>query len=40
MSEEREKVEAVKTAFVNDFAQYAEMQLDGISLDDAETKLR
>jgi phenylalanyl-tRNA synthetase alpha chain len=40
MSEERDKVEAVRTAFVNEFAQYADRSLGGISLDDAEAKLR
>lgn len=40
MSEERDKVEAVRTAFVNEFAQYADLSFDGISLDDAEARLR
>ena len=40
MSEERDKVEAVKAAFVNEFAQYAALSFDGISLEGAEAKLR
>lgn len=40
MSEESDKVEAVRAAFVNEFAQYAELSLDSITLDDAEAKLR
>src|SRR5436190_8527278 len=40
MSDERDKVEAVRTAFVNEFAPYAAPNPDGISLDGAEAKLR
>ena len=40
MSEERDRVEAVRTAFLNEFAPYAGVSLDGASLDDVETKLR
>lgn len=40
MSEERDKVEAVSAAFVKEFAQYADLSFDGISLDDAEAQLR
>ena len=40
MSEERDRVEAVRTAFLNEFAPYAGLYLDGASLDVVETKLR
>lgn len=40
MSEETDHVEAVRAAFLNDFAQYADIAIDGLSLDGAEAKLR
>lgn len=40
MSEEREKVEAVRTAFTADFAPYADLSLGGESVGDVETLLR
>ncbi len=39
MSDEKDKVEAVRTAFENEFAQYSALGFDGISLADAETRL-
>lgn len=40
MSEERDRVQAILTAFQNEFAPYAGLSLDGASLDDVELKLR
>jgi phenylalanyl-tRNA synthetase alpha chain len=40
MSEEREKVQAVGDAFTKDFARFANLNLDGSSLADAESVLR
>ena len=40
MSEERDKVEAVRAAFEHDFAQYVDVSIGDMTLDDAEAKLR
>lgn len=40
MSDERDKVEAVRTAFTEEFAPYADLRLDGMSLSDVEALLR
>ncbi len=40
MSDERDKVEAVRTAFTEEFAPYADLRLDGMSLSDVESLLR
>jgi phenylalanyl-tRNA synthetase alpha chain len=40
MSEERDRVQAIRTAFQNEFEPYADLSLDGASLDDVESKLR
>ena len=40
MSEERDRVQAILTAFQNEFESYADLSLDGASLDDVESKLR
>lgn len=40
MLEEREKVEAVRAAFTEEFAPYADLRLDGMSLADVESLLR
>lgn len=40
MSEERDRVEAVRTAFMIEFAPYAALDVDGWSLDETEAKLR
>jgi len=40
MSEARDNVEEVRTAFVHEFARFADLSLNGIGLSDAETLLR
>ncbi|MBK7935340.1 MAG: phenylalanine--tRNA ligase subunit alpha [Acidobacteria bacterium] len=40
MSEERDRVESVRAAFLNEFAPYVGVNLDGASLDDVESRLR
>lgn len=40
MSDEKEKVEAARTAFERDFGRFAELDLNGAGLGDAETMLR
>src|SRR6476619_5441109 len=39
MSEEREMIEAVRTAFVDEFKPFAELSVAGLSLDSAEQSL-
>ena len=40
MSEEKEKVEAARGAFVEDFGRFRDLNLNGSSLADAEAMLR
>src|SRR5688500_18338188 len=40
MSDERTQVEAARTAFVNEFERFAELDLNGGSLTDADTLMR
>ncbi len=40
MSEEKDKVEAVRTAFAQEFARFADLNLDGTSLADAEALMK